>query len=291
MPLFSLSGSLGPTLPASTVAPALASLPNNVPPIPAPLPAPRTAPLVLSSALPPIPAKAVEKIQGGGFIDFKELLVDNSMLLQRLQELGISNQNLPVHQSRLREVQDPLTWLSCYLMFMATRIAHPETRDMVAYGLIVTHLVRKHGGRGWLSYDSLFRQQVAAGTALPWTELNSSLMAATVLQNGSSLVGGFSGGQSCTLCLSSDHVRSSCALFALEPTKGAATQQNAESRRPRPYRMSDANGICHRFNRGTCQSSQCRYDHVCSGCFAPGHNQLQCPRNKIRPAAANTKPK
>ena len=98
--------------------------------------------------------------------------------------------------------------------------------------------------------------------------------------------GDFSGGQSCTLCLSSDHVRSSCAL---EPTKGTATQQNAESCHPHPYRTSDANGICHRFNQGTCQSSQCH--HICNSCFTPGHNQLQCPRNKNRPTAADTKPK
>ena len=42
--------------------------------------------LTLSSALPPIPGKVVERIWAGSFVDLKELLPDNVALLQRLQE-------------------------------------------------------------------------------------------------------------------------------------------------------------------------------------------------------------
>lgn len=41
------------------------------PPLPTP-PQAKPPPLILSSALPPVPAKAVEKIQNGNFIDFKD---------------------------------------------------------------------------------------------------------------------------------------------------------------------------------------------------------------------------
>ena len=51
-------------------------------------PAPTTAPLVLASALPPIPGREVEKISKGQFIDFKELLNDNVALVFQLRELG-----------------------------------------------------------------------------------------------------------------------------------------------------------------------------------------------------------
>lgn len=106
--------------------------------------------------------------------------------------------------SRLREVYDPLTWIYCYLAYVAAKIDHRETRDLLAYGLIVLHLARKHEGRGWITYDQLFRQQAAAGSPMIWTELNSSLMAATVLG-----YGGDSNppGRSCSLCLASDHKR------------------------------------------------------------------------------------
>ena len=50
----------------------------------------KAAPLILSSALPPIPARAVEKIRNGSFIDLKDLLVDNQALMQRLQEVNSS---------------------------------------------------------------------------------------------------------------------------------------------------------------------------------------------------------
>ena len=43
-------------------------------------------PIILSSALPLILAKAVEKIRSGLFIDFKELLLDNVVFYQRLAE-------------------------------------------------------------------------------------------------------------------------------------------------------------------------------------------------------------
>ena len=72
-------------------------------------PAPATAPLVLASALPPKPGRAVEKISKGQFIDFKELLNDNIALVSQLRELGAVASSASSH-SRLRDVTDPLTW-------------------------------------------------------------------------------------------------------------------------------------------------------------------------------------
>uniref|UniRef100_A0A1X7VXP8 Uncharacterized protein n=1 Tax=Amphimedon queenslandica TaxID=400682 RepID=A0A1X7VXP8_AMPQE len=39
--------------------------------------------------------------------------------------------------------------------------------ELAAYGQIVMNLTQRHGGRGWLSYDRLFRQQAAAGSDAP----------------------------------------------------------------------------------------------------------------------------
>ena len=72
------SGALG-AAPGS--GPTTAPLPDHSPAWLAELlgvaPVPSTPPLVLASALPPIPGKAVEKILKGQFIDFKEHLMDN----------------------------------------------------------------------------------------------------------------------------------------------------------------------------------------------------------------------
>ena len=111
-----------------------------------------------------MPAKVVEKAHKGTFVDFKELLVDINLLLQRIQELSQAGAIPAAAQpllsgSRLREVSDPLTWVSCFLAFMAAKTDHEETRRLAAYGMIILQLVRKHGGSGWLLYDKQFRLQ------------------------------------------------------------------------------------------------------------------------------------
>ena len=56
------------------------------------------SPLIISPALSPIPAKVVDKVSRGAFVDFKEFLADNVLLLQRLQDLGQVGAILPSAQ-------------------------------------------------------------------------------------------------------------------------------------------------------------------------------------------------
>ena len=101
---------------------ALLSSPLSAPP------ATKAGPLVISPALPPIPAKIVERVQSGFFVNFKKFLADNVLLVQRLQELSYSGAHLSFlsqslsGNSRLREINDLLTWASWFLAFMATRL-------------------------------------------------------------------------------------------------------------------------------------------------------------------------
>ena len=181
-----------------------------------PLSGPSTskAAVTLSSALPPIPARVVEKICAGQFCEFKEMLADNIALRQTLLETGESATSL----AHLREISDPLTWAFCFLAFVAVRTKDQETRELAAYGQLVIHLARQHGGTGWLAYDKRFRQHHAAGIGHPWSELNPSLMAATVLRRDS----GGKPGQSCSKCASSDHEEKDCALIrarVIEPAR------------------------------------------------------------------------
>ena len=97
-------------------------LATPLPPLSGSQPTPAASPLTLSSALPPIPGKLVERIQSRVYIDFKEFLSDNVMLLQRLRELNqgravpASVQPL-VDSSCLHEILDLLSWDSCFLAF------------------------------------------------------------------------------------------------------------------------------------------------------------------------------
>ena len=102
-------------------------------------PTPATAPLVLASALPPIPGRAVKKISKAQFIDFKELLNDNVALVSQLRKLGAVASSTS-SWSCLCEVTDPLTWVYCYLSFMAVLSPDARVRDLVAYAQIIIQL-------------------------------------------------------------------------------------------------------------------------------------------------------
>ena len=121
--------------------------------------------------------------QGGG--KSAEFLYDNILEVRRLQELGHNGPSLhsAVSTSHFRDVPDALTWESCFLAFMAAKIDNAETRQLAAYGMIVLQLALQHRGSGWRLYDY---QQHAAGAKIFWTEINPSLMAATVLCSGPS---------------------------------------------------------------------------------------------------------
>ena len=182
----------------------------------------KSIPLIISPAFPPIPGKVVEKARSGSFIEIKEFLGDKVTLLQKLKELGHVGAVSPATQSlvagsRLREVTDPLTcWVSCFLAFMASWTSHEETRDMAAYAMIIIMLSRKHSGSGGLLYDRQFRQHLAAGSTLPWADINASLMAATVLSHA-----GDRPCHSCSLCLGADHTKEECDLASLELNKSS----------------------------------------------------------------------
>lgn len=218
---------------------------------------------------------------------FKEFLADNTMLLQRLTELSqagavpVASQPL-FSSSRMREVSDPLTWAFCFLAFMAAKTEHEDTHQLAAYGMIILQLVRKHGGSGWLLYDRQFRLQQAAGAGLSWVEINSSLLAATALGQLSEKAC-----RTCSLCLSADHSREECALASLEHQRNPPSLQPHRPPHPhRPLRHSHpyrSHNACYRFNSGSCNSVNCRFDHVCSGCYSPGHIEAHCPNHKGLP--------
>ena len=278
-PVFSTgTNDSGTTAPLSAASPMPLQLPGvgPSPSLATLLPTPiaslgpcKTAPLVLSSALPPIPGKVVESIRTGSYVDLLELLPDNVALKQQIVDTGLLGPTAG-HSLRLREISDVETWLYCFLAFVAAKVSCEETRQLMAYGQIILMLARKHVGRGWKAYDAHFRQLVGAGHLLPWTELNPSMMAADVLQVG---------GQTCSLCQAHDHRREECAL---------ATAVSSTERRPRPYKNIDE--ICRHFNwPAGCLASRCRLTHKCWSCGCVDHGAATCrPRqegHKVRPAA------
>lgn len=114
---------------------------------------PKSKLLVYSLALSPIPAKALDKIYTGSYLDLKELLPDNAALLQHLQELGQVQQGSSV---KLCEISNPLTWVFCFLSFMVAKSESKEARELISYAQIIVQMARRHRGSGWLLYDQNF---------------------------------------------------------------------------------------------------------------------------------------
>ena len=244
------------------------------------LPARPHQPLLLLSALPPIPARVVGKIRSGAFVEMRELLADNVALCQQLQETSLPGQPSTGQPPRLKDIRDLLVWASGFMAFVAAKVQCTKTRELMAYGKTVISLAQKHGGLGWAIYDALFRQQVAAGADYSWSQLNPSLMAATVLGGG-----GEQSPHPCPHCQASDHNPRNCALAPLNPTRSPPKQPPStvcSAAHFRPYRQQEE--VCRRFNRGTCAASACRFMHTCSSCQKPGHGSHECRGASARPA-------
>ena len=255
-----------------------------------------TPALILSSALPPIPGKIVEKIRTGAYVDLKDMLSDNMALKKRLDEVGAMN-HLQL-SSKYREIQDPLSWVYCFLSFIVAKVDDPLSRQLIAYTQLVLDLARRHGGKGWLSYDCLFREHMAAGSKDKWEELNPSLMASTVLGSSDTQH------RFCSACMSSDHNKQECSFSSMDPNVSRTNALNTgpslnrsnspllarPSFRAKPYNVPTRprNDICRRFNRGTCYSSACKYDHICNSCQRPGHSAIECKVKPDTPIKAGT---
>ena len=112
-----------------------------------------------------------------------------------------------------REVPDFDAWLQCFSMYAAVICSkYPgKAKDLWAYQAFMVTEYRKCGGRGWLIYDSLFRQQLPSIEAAEFGRINQSLYSTTFLAHRGRT------GQFCYRCSSSDHSQEECALH---PNRG-----------------------------------------------------------------------
>ena len=140
--------------------------------------------LILSPTMEPIPSKMVQRIQSGQFVEMRELLPDNVALCQHLESM---HGHLPFHslsghtRPRFREISTPLSWINCFLTYLAVRTQDTATRDQLMYSRLVLQEAARHGGMGWIEYDRVFRKQAALNSMLTWNSLQPGLHASAIL--------------------------------------------------------------------------------------------------------------
>ena len=120
----------------------------------------------LASTFAPIPAKLVKKIQGLQYIDMRDLLPDNIVLLRHMEALDSpsAHPHMAAGTSpRLHEANSLLFWAICFSTYIAVLSeAHPSlVKSRPAYLTLIMSEARHNGGDGWISYNSIFRQNAA----------------------------------------------------------------------------------------------------------------------------------
>lgn len=181
--------------------------------------------LILVSSYPPVPARLVEKIRAGGYVEMKELMPDNISLLQALEVVHPAMHLTNPTKPKMRDVSDILTWVYCFLAYVAIRTPDKLTRDLLTYARILIREARKHGRDGWRAYDTVFRENAAASEAgeADWTKLESSLHVTTLVANR------MSEGSFCHFCSEADHLSEDCALSAIKQAPNKLYQKAMHS--------------------------------------------------------------
>ena len=165
-------------------------------------------PFSLASSFPPIPAKLVSKIQSLQFMEMRELLPDNIAACADSTTVPNVRNDLRPKQ---REISSILTWVSAFVTYTAVVAAvHPDrVKDLLAYLRLIVREAQRTQGKGWLSYDHIFRQNAASNPALCWANLDTSL-------HSSFCVGSSSANDAtrtvCAYCNEFDHSSEECVM-------------------------------------------------------------------------------
>ena len=133
------------------------------------VPVPSMAGVHLLPCSQPLPAKLVEKVASGDFVEMKELLGDNISLLHELDHVNgtsIVNLTSSMARPRLKEISSMASWLYCFLAYVALRCTDSETKHCLVYARLIIREAQTHGGQGWLMYNRIFRQQAELDRAL-----------------------------------------------------------------------------------------------------------------------------
>ena len=166
--------------------------------------------LSLSMSTRPMPARLVQQIHAGRYVNMRDILGDNVMVRRHFEEVhrALGFQVLPVtSRPRVQEVTSLPSWVCCYLSYLAVATPDLVTRERLTYAILLLREAMRTGGNGWLKYDRLFRQRAAIEPTIPWIEIHPCLQATTILSQRHLGPATF-----CILCQECDHVAAQCAM-------------------------------------------------------------------------------
>ena len=260
---------------------------------------------LIEKGLPTIPTRLAEKTWNLEFVEMEELLpaprslrlVEHGRQAASLQEslVGAFSQFQAIqHQKSQRRVQDVMTWVRCFTLYVAV-MAKKKT-DMIPCMVAHLHTVLKLHQKApqsvaWLEYDIQFRMEMAAREDRVWTggdpwQYVACLPGPSTAQDPFDLA---------EQAIPQQQKPSQPPLPPSVPTqqiretilgKGGRPLDSTAAKAPAggkpPTKKPKKSGTCRLFNRapGGCPyGGECVFTHRCSNCgVMDEHGLLACPR-------------
>ena len=197
-------------------------------------------PFVVGPGFSPVPAKTVNQIVSGKFVDLSDLLSVNIVHTEPESQVLLDGRLVftPSTKRNRRRVEDISSWCEAFAIFtlIFTSYFPHRWKDLTCYKLLILRTYRQFSGRVWLAYDKAFREHAAAAGIVDWSSMNVQLY---------------------NLCAAGASVR------------GGLDSPFNEF--PEPSGAASSQVICRSWNRGRCsaQSAFCRFAHRCSSCGGP----------------------
>lgn len=233
-----------------------------------------TGSICLGEGLPPVPAKLVERIGKGEFIEMHELLPD--LWLQAVDRETNSR------SGRRRRVMDIKIWAQCFASYIRVMAeTEPErVADRLGYMINIIRASGDFEGSAWVTYDDTFRRQAANNKDMKWSNINSSLFSLCFTNQDRA-------GKRCGFCFRSYLANGHHQCPLQEEGEMRQQQQNTEGIDGEINQGASTTWPrCRRFNEGRCHLMDCSFRHVCTRCGGR-HPAVACRQGPSKGAPSN----
>ena len=220
----------------------------------------RNAQAASCSSLAHIPQDIVQKIKRVEYIGLALLLPAKPGQAHeppakrfRLDEEGAFTICAPTTK---RKIDSLASWVEAWSLFTFVAVSEfPECAEaFMQHQLRIVQAAGKYRLSAVLEYDVRVRQALATDSTRSLAVLDPELFATCFT------------GQALSICTSSKKTGNTAVNCSFRPSK----VHNPSSSKPE---------VCKRFNAGVCQSSSCKYQHVCQFC-AGQHPGKSCPARR-----------